>query len=85
MSSLSETADVVKASTISGVNGPQLVCDEAGNVFVEQFDWQTFLIPYFKPLIYYNLNIIFIIKTIYCRNHQIIQLIKKQEWPHVTE
>ena len=43
MSSLSEIANVVKASTISGVNVPQLVVDEARNVFVEQSDWQTFL------------------------------------------
>ena len=49
VSSLSEIADVVKASTITGVNVPQLVADEAGNVFVEQFDWQTFLTLYFKP------------------------------------
>ena len=51
VSSLNEMVGVVSESTPSGINIPQLVGDEAGNVFIDQYDWQEFLGPYFKPLI----------------------------------
>ena len=50
VSSLEEMAHVVSESTPSGINIPQLVGDQAGNISVHQYDWQDFLAPYFKPL-----------------------------------
>ena len=50
VSSLEEMVGVVRDSTSTGVNIPQLVGDEAGNLYVQQYDWQSFLMPFLKPL-----------------------------------
>lgn len=50
VSCLDDIAKAVCASTQVGVNVPQLVGDERGQVFVNSYDWQSFLDPYFKPL-----------------------------------
>ena len=42
VSSLNELSDCIKASTRNGINIPQLVGDEKGNVFVPTYDWQQF-------------------------------------------
>ena len=42
VSSLNELSDCVNASTRNGMNVPQLVGDEKGNVFVPTYDWQQF-------------------------------------------
>ena len=47
---LSEIAGVVKDSTVTGVNIPQLVGLEDGTVLVESYGWQQPLISYFRPL-----------------------------------
>ena len=44
-------ADVIWAGTPSGVNIPQLVGTEDGEVFAQQFAWFEFLSDYFKPLV----------------------------------
>ncbi len=43
-------ACVTRSSPVQGVNIPQLVGDEAGNIFVPLYDWQGFLSPFFKAL-----------------------------------
>eukprot|EP00063_Salmo_salar_P080794 XP_014055629.1 PREDICTED: uncharacterized protein LOC106604981 isoform X2 [Salmo salar] len=50
VNTLSEIADVVKDSTVTGVNIPQLVGLEEGTVLVESYGWQQHLTPYFRPL-----------------------------------
>ena len=50
MSSSTEIAGVVKDSTVTGVNIPQLVGLEDGTVLVESYGWQQHLTPYFRPL-----------------------------------
>jgi hypothetical protein len=51
VSSLQEMATcVTRSSPVQGVNIPQLVGDEAGNIFVPLYNWQGFLAPFFKPL-----------------------------------
>ena len=50
VSSLEELCDVVKASSQSTLNVPQLVGKEDGTQFVPQYDWHAFLAPYFKTL-----------------------------------
>ncbi len=50
VSSLDDVIGVVTSSTQTGVNIPQLVGNESGNIFVPQFDWQAFLGEFFKPL-----------------------------------
>ncbi|KAK6186745.1 hypothetical protein SNE40_006023 [Patella caerulea] len=47
---LEDIAAVVRESTVTGVNIPQLVWLEDGTVYVKAYDWQTFLQPYFRPL-----------------------------------
>jgi hypothetical protein len=46
----SEIAGVVKDSTVTGVNIPQLFGLEDGTVMVESYGWQQDLTPYFRPL-----------------------------------
>ena len=50
VSDLNDIKRVVSESTISGLNVPQLVEKEDGEVFVQQYNWQAFLSPYFKTL-----------------------------------
>ncbi|XP_036816247.1 uncharacterized protein LOC110503063 [Oncorhynchus mykiss] len=50
VNTLSEIAGVVKDSTVTGVNTPQLVGLEDGTVLVENYGWQQHLTPYFRPL-----------------------------------
>lgn len=50
MSCLSELSEVIKMSTVTGVNVPQLVGTEYSKVNVQTYDWQTFLTQYFRPL-----------------------------------
>ena len=50
VSCLDDVVSAVTGSTQTGVNIPQLVGDEAGTIFVPQYDWQAFLSPFFKPL-----------------------------------
>lgn len=50
VNTLAEIAAVVKDSTVKGVNIPQLVGKEDGTVFVDSYDWQKYLTPYFRPL-----------------------------------
>jgi len=48
VSSLQEISDVVKASTVQGINIPQLVGNESGEVFVEVFDWVNHLSKHYR-------------------------------------
>lgn len=48
VSCLDDLQNVVRSSTQTGVNIPQLVGREDGTVVVEQRDWQAFLRPYFR-------------------------------------
>ncbi|KAM9459790.1 uncharacterized protein ACWYII_011206 [Salvelinus alpinus] len=50
VNALSEIAGVVKDSTVTGINIPQLVGLEDGTVLVESYGWQQHLTPYFRPL-----------------------------------
>ena len=50
VSSLDELCDVVRASSLTNLNVPQLVGKEDGSQFVPQYDWHSFLGPYFKTL-----------------------------------
>jgi hypothetical protein len=50
VNTLSEIAGVVKDSTVTGVNIPQLVGLEDGTVLVESNGWQQHLTLYFRPL-----------------------------------
>ncbi|ESO94680.1 hypothetical protein LOTGIDRAFT_175363 [Lottia gigantea] len=50
VSSLADMVECVEKSSVTGVNIPQLVGDEQGNVFVNVYDWQDFFAPYFKQL-----------------------------------
>jgi hypothetical protein len=49
VNTLAEIADVVRQSTVTGVNVPQLVGKEDGTVNVECSDWNNFLNEYFRP------------------------------------
>ena len=40
----------VRRSTLHEVNIPQLVGDERGTVFVPMYDWQAFLVPFYKAV-----------------------------------
>ena len=50
VSSLEELCDVVRASSVTKLNVPQLVGKEDGTQIVPQYDWQSFLKPFFKTL-----------------------------------
>jgi len=50
VSTLADIEEVVRLSTVTGVNKPQLVGSEDGTVIVPTYDWQSFLEPYFKTL-----------------------------------
>ena len=53
VSCLGDLAGVVRNSTTSGVNIPQLVGEEDGEttyMYVPMYDWQSFLRPYFRTL-----------------------------------
>ncbi|XP_071211410.1 uncharacterized protein [Salvelinus alpinus] len=50
VNTLSEIAGVVKDSTVTGVNIPQLIGLEDGTVLVESYGWQQHLTPFFRPL-----------------------------------
>ena len=50
VSSLADMQEVVRKSTLNGVNIPQLVGDENGNCSVPTYDWQTFLVPFSKAV-----------------------------------
>ncbi|XP_055783141.1 uncharacterized protein LOC129858157 [Salvelinus fontinalis] len=50
VNTLSEIAGVVKDSTVTGVNIPELVGLDDGTVLVESYGWQQHLTPYFRPL-----------------------------------
>lgn len=49
--SITELQQVVRDSTVTGVNVPQPVMTENGEVIVDHFDWQATLSPYMKPLV----------------------------------
>ena len=48
VSCLEDIGDVIKTSTVTGVNIPQKVGSEDGEVEVPQADWQSFLRPFFR-------------------------------------
>jgi len=50
VSSLKELSDCVQASTLTGVNIPQIVGSENGPPDVPLYDWQAFLAPIFKQI-----------------------------------
>jgi hypothetical protein len=50
VNTLSEIAGVVKDSTVTGVNIPQLVGLEDDTVLVESYGWQQHLTLYFRLL-----------------------------------
>ncbi|KAI4799131.1 hypothetical protein KUCAC02_017886 [Chaenocephalus aceratus] len=50
VSCLEDTSQAVRASTVTGVNSPQLVGNESGETFVKTDDWHNFLSPSFRPL-----------------------------------
>ena len=50
VSCLDDIVDVVKTSTVTGVNIPQKVGTEDGEVVVPQTDWQSFLRPFFRVM-----------------------------------
>ena len=50
VSSLDELSECVQASTLTGVNVPQLVGRESGPAIVPLYDWQAFLAPLFKTV-----------------------------------
>ncbi|KAM9416631.1 uncharacterized protein ACWYII_023096 [Salvelinus alpinus] len=50
VNTLSEIAGVVKDSTVTGVNIPQLVGLQDGTVLVESYGWQQQMTPYFRTL-----------------------------------
>ena len=47
INTLEEIADVVKKSTVTGINIPQIVGNEDGTRIVICRDWNTYLDPYF--------------------------------------
>ena len=52
VSCLDDISNVVRESTEkSGINVPQLVGDQSGQVLVRTYDWTTFLQTYFKPVV----------------------------------
>ena len=48
INTLEEIADVVKKSTVTGINIPQIVGNEDGTRIVTCRDWNTYLDPYFR-------------------------------------
>lgn len=50
MSSLKELSDCVQASTLTGVNIPQIIGSENGPPDVLLYDWPTLLAPIFKQI-----------------------------------
>lgn len=50
ISSLADLSSAVTASTVKGINIPQLVGTEDGTVIVQPYNWQNFLEPCFKSL-----------------------------------
>ena len=48
--SVAEFADVVKNSTVSGINIPQPVLNDDGTVAVHTYDWGKKFLQSFKPL-----------------------------------
>lgn len=50
VSCLDDIADIMKKSTVSGVNIPQLVGSESGQTFVPCRNWQQLLHNYFRTL-----------------------------------
>ena len=48
-----DLVDVVNDSTITGVNIAQKVGTEDGEVVVPQADWQAFLRPFFRVIVYF--------------------------------
>ena len=50
MSSLRELSDCVQASTLTGVNIPQIVGSDNGPPDVPLYDWQAFLAPIFRQV-----------------------------------
>ena len=50
VSSLEDLMDVVRRSTLEGVNIPHLVGDEKGNCSAPTYDWKTFLAPFSKAV-----------------------------------
>ena len=50
VSSLSDLEKVCRTSTTTGVNIPQLVGSEDGDVYVPTYNWHEFLDDYFRPL-----------------------------------
>jgi hypothetical protein len=48
VNTLQEIAECVKKSTVTGVNIPQIVGAENGDVYVHCKDWKGFLEPFFR-------------------------------------
>ena len=50
ISNLTDLSNTVTASTVKGINIPQLAGTEDGTVIVDTYNWHKFLEPHFMPL-----------------------------------